>query len=354
MISNICREKNRDNERGGLIGTAFVARDLMSVVDALGEDGMLRFWGERWWPVFPNPGRGELTALPYPGLSYGSVLGATVAAMFPSRIDRLVLDGVVNSHNYYHRLGIDVDQLLSADSAFRAILAECIRVGPERCALASVNSTAAELEDTLINFAETFKASPVAAGSSVIDYRLIKELLFVVIKYPSDIANAAMHINNLLTGTNLTAAAEYYNSLMGGLATGNDDAVWGIKCSDTFPRYDELAGVMPDVERMLETSELFGSLIASIATQCATWPFVAKERYDGRFEGIRTPTPALFIGNTYDPVTPVVNAKNMSAGFEGSVVVEQRGFGVRLLFSLSPSEPISPKFRNGHESRLLT
>lgn len=35
------------------------------------------------------------------GLSYGSALGATVAAMFPDRMDRLVLDGVVNIHNYY-------------------------------------------------------------------------------------------------------------------------------------------------------------------------------------------------------------------------------------------------------------
>jgi len=34
------------NATGNLIGTAFVARDLMSVVDALGEDGMLRYWGE--------------------------------------------------------------------------------------------------------------------------------------------------------------------------------------------------------------------------------------------------------------------------------------------------------------------
>ena len=31
---------------GPYIGTAFVARDLISVVDALGEDGMLRYWGE--------------------------------------------------------------------------------------------------------------------------------------------------------------------------------------------------------------------------------------------------------------------------------------------------------------------
>lgn len=41
--ANICYEKA--NNIGGLIGTAFVARDLMSVVDALDEDGKLRYWG---------------------------------------------------------------------------------------------------------------------------------------------------------------------------------------------------------------------------------------------------------------------------------------------------------------------
>lgn len=34
------------NKTGELIGTAFVARDFMSVVDALNEDGKLRYWGE--------------------------------------------------------------------------------------------------------------------------------------------------------------------------------------------------------------------------------------------------------------------------------------------------------------------
>jgi hypothetical protein len=34
------------NETGRYIGTAFVARDHMRVVDALGEDGMLRYWGQ--------------------------------------------------------------------------------------------------------------------------------------------------------------------------------------------------------------------------------------------------------------------------------------------------------------------
>lgn len=34
------------SETGELIGTAFVARDMIQVVDALKEDGMLRYWGK--------------------------------------------------------------------------------------------------------------------------------------------------------------------------------------------------------------------------------------------------------------------------------------------------------------------
>jgi hypothetical protein len=31
---------------GTLLGTAFTARDMVRIVDALGEDGLLRYWGE--------------------------------------------------------------------------------------------------------------------------------------------------------------------------------------------------------------------------------------------------------------------------------------------------------------------
>ncbi|KAK4152578.1 TAP-like protein-domain-containing protein [Chaetomidium leptoderma] len=326
-LTNVCQEKNKGSQNPEFLGTAFVARDLMSVVDALGEDGLLRFWG----------------------FSYGSLLGATVAAMFPSRMDRVILDGVVNARNYYYRLGIDVDQLLSADDAFRAVLSQCIEAGPDKCALASVNSNAADLETTLLRVADDFGKSPVAAGTTVINSRLVMELYFVVIKYTSGLATTAMHINNLVAGTNLTEVADYYNSLMTGVAMGDDDAFYGIKCSDTFPRAYTLSDLMPDVERIIETSEIFGASLAGLTTQCATWPWKAKEMYSGPFEGIKTKSPVLFFGNTYDPVTPLANAKNMSAGFEGSVFVEQYGFGHATIsqFSNCTAQIVQTYFANG-------
>lgn len=43
-LAEACAENAADV--GSLVGTAFAARDMMQIVDALDEDGMLRFWGE--------------------------------------------------------------------------------------------------------------------------------------------------------------------------------------------------------------------------------------------------------------------------------------------------------------------
>lgn len=51
----------------------------MQIVDQLQEDGKLRYWG----------------------FSYGTLLGSTLLAMFPDKVDKIILDGVVNPANYY-------------------------------------------------------------------------------------------------------------------------------------------------------------------------------------------------------------------------------------------------------------
>lgn len=43
LLVDKCYERNKDI--GNLVGSAFVARDMIQIVDALGEDGLLRYWG---------------------------------------------------------------------------------------------------------------------------------------------------------------------------------------------------------------------------------------------------------------------------------------------------------------------
>jgi hypothetical protein len=51
IFADLCYERKKDI--GQFVGTAFGARDLMSVVDALDEDGMLRYWGKKHtWVLF--------------------------------------------------------------------------------------------------------------------------------------------------------------------------------------------------------------------------------------------------------------------------------------------------------------
>jgi len=80
VLSGLCL--SRLQEIGPYVGMASVARDIMAIVDSLDEDGLLRYWG----------------------ISGGTTMGATVAAMFPDRMDKVVLDGVMNVHEYYNSL----------------------------------------------------------------------------------------------------------------------------------------------------------------------------------------------------------------------------------------------------------
>lgn len=47
-MTALCENSTHAKEVGELIGTAYTARDMMQIVDALGEDGLLRYWGMQY------------------------------------------------------------------------------------------------------------------------------------------------------------------------------------------------------------------------------------------------------------------------------------------------------------------
>ena len=146
----------------------------MQVVDALasdGEDGMLR----------------------YLGISYGTALGATVAAMFPDRVDRVVLDGVLNMDQYY--AGKELQQVTETDNTWAGFFSRCVET-PKLCALAQSHPalSAKELQHKVNDLLKTVRYRPIPLGLSVVDYSWLKTLIFtgmyVLQACDSDGANA--------------------------------------------------------------------------------------------------------------------------------------------------------------------
>ena len=57
-----------------------------------------------------------------------------------------------------------------------------------------------------------------------------------------------------------------------------------------------------------------------------TWPIVAKERHFGNYTS-QTRHPILYIGNDYDPVTPLLYARKMATLFPGAAVLRVKAYG---------------------------
>lgn len=104
-------------------------------------------------------------------------------------------------------------------------------------------------------------------------------------------------------------------------------ALWGIKCSDKTTRASNLTQIRPYLSSSWSVSRLLGDVSDGFEAACAQWEMSAKEHYNGDFHA-KTSQPILLIGNTNDPITPLSAAHNMSAGFEGSVVLQQNSSAV--------------------------
>ncbi|KIV83824.1 hypothetical protein PV11_05815 [Exophiala sideris] len=337
---------NRTGGIGELVGTAFVARDMARIVDALGEDGLLRYWG----------------------FSYGTALGATFSAMFPEKVDKVVLDGNVNVQEYYsgwygpdltiekrliltdfHR---ETQALVDLDGVVQGFFDGCI-ASPDSCPLARAGETADDVYNTVEAMLTRLKYNPIAVTllneTTVVTYSSVKTFMFNMLYRPRTWPLVATLLDYLVDD-NASLYVDARSQLRGnGTAGDSPDAITAIRCGDTAFRTDSLADLMPFEQQVVPTST-WGGLDFGLDNimNCAPWMEKAKEVYSGDWD-IKTKNPLLLIGNTYDPVTPLVSAQNNSAAFPGSVVLQHNGYGHTSLAqpSLCTAEAVQAYFING-------
>ncbi|EEU34243.1 uncharacterized protein NECHADRAFT_85518 [Fusarium vanettenii 77-13-4] len=284
----------KQNKTGQFLGTSFVARDMMQIVDALDEDGMLRYWG----------------------ISYGTYLGAVAANMFPDKIDKMMLDAVVNPFDW--RINHDFESLTDTDATLSRFCQECVEAR-DVCPLAG-KLNAKDLEKKLYKFFDDLRLEPIVFQGVILDYKSIKALLYGNLKYPetwqmmSRILDAMMKRDSKL----LEALG---GDGGGGGSSMTKESHWGIRCSDMTGQTDDVHDVIPILNKRWDTNRFAADVIEDVVMRCSRWKLPAKERYEGDFKA-KTKNSILVIGQTSDPITPMASARNLAGTLEGSVLLE--------------------------------
>ncbi|KIM42722.1 hypothetical protein M413DRAFT_444393 [Hebeloma cylindrosporum] len=292
------------------INTDQTARDMLSIVEAHGRS-KIQYWG----------------------FSYGSVLGAAFASMFPDKIERLVIDGVVDSENYYATLWSN--NLLDTDKVMESFYTGCADAGPYLCPFWASSPDDIERNLTALYDSLRSRPLPVKTGASygIFDYGFLRSIVFSALYNPySSFPVLARGLAELAAGNPQQLFERVVpppfecscDSPERAFASVRDSQA-AVLCNDGNDVPEDLKSTEEYFE-MLTKASSWSEIWARIRVGCIGWPKFPKDHFQGPFEG-NTSHPILLVGNTADPVTPLWAAKKMSRGFPGSVVLTQDSAG---------------------------
>ncbi|KAM3558970.1 hypothetical protein ARSEF4850_004357 [Beauveria asiatica] len=198
--------QQRFGDFGRFLSTTFAALDLEGIRNSLGEDDLSAYF-----------------------VSYGTAVGQTYAAMFPDKVGRMVLDGNVYFKDY-RTLGMDSYNSFAnvTDVWVDGFLGECVRAGPDKCALAQSKEgdnrpvTLENLQARMESLVQSLAKAPIPAylestGPMLITYSEFVKVLYPALYLPTTWASVASMLRELERG-NTTAAAKRISSFQSGPA----------------------------------------------------------------------------------------------------------------------------------------
>ena len=222
------------------VGTVDVARDMDRLRQALGDTG-----------------------LTYMGQSYGTLLGLTYAALFPTHIRAMVLDSVIDPALSFNQ--ITAGQAAGFEGVLNAFFTWC--AASSDCAWHTGSDPTATLQ-ALLTAAATSPA-PAGGGSSVGVGQLYDALLEDLYSQ-SDWPQLGQALADDAAGNGAPAAAQSNQYNTGG-SDNADDAGTAIDCLD-HPVSHDLATYGALADSLQASAPIFGPLLAWGEAGCAVWP----------------------------------------------------------------------------------
>lgn len=373
---------------GKYLSTPQVAADMVAIIEALGE------WREneahKVLKIGRSCGKGTSELLErtkwtkgqekllYMGFSYGTLLGATFSTLYPDKVGRVFLDGVVDAEDYY--LGTWLSNLVDTDLIIGSFFKQCSEAGPLKCPLWSEDGIEG-IRQRYHSLLDKLKQDPLsvdAHGKYSADVITLSDAMNIVrqaVYQPYEWFPKLARYFDLLTkgnGSELAAlkqdgrvtscqspacsanpyAPECYDHAA---ETFKAEMSAGILCTDGPA--DQLRWESGDHyakwHALREQSRALGDYWAEITMYCANWnvrPAWNFSWVDSAGTGsIKTAFPLLFGSTQRDPVTPLRNAQKMQRKFVGSglIALEDDGHCSMLKPSLCLARTVSRYFQKG-------
>ncbi|KAF8902292.1 TAP-like protein-domain-containing protein [Mucidula mucida] len=271
------------------IGTDDVARDMLRITEANGQDDLL-YWG----------------------VSYGTAIGATFASLFPVSDWR--------------------NAILDTDKTMQTFYNGCHAAGPELCAFYA--SSPPEIEANLNALYASVLASPVPVYSpsspayGIVDYRVLRNAVRAALYAPyASFTTLAQGLAQLAAGNGSSIYQMQLDSAPFECGSSNSTSTYlntlevlvAVSCGDGVEITNSVTELQ-DYWTELSGISSFSDAMIWVRATCAGWKVHREDRFLGPVSG-NTSFPLLFIGNTADPVTPLASANKTSAGFSGSAVL---------------------------------
>jgi len=259
--------------------------------------------------------------LSYFGASYGTLLGATYADLFPENVGRMVLDGAIDPS-----LSVEETSLVQAkgfETALRAYVGRCVDAGS--CFLgddvdAGVSRIRSFLDEVDQRPLDTSGDRQLASGNAVLGIwaPLYDE------EYWSLLDMALKSAFNGDGTTLLTLSDAYTSRGPEGYLDNSLEALYAINCLEPGKSIP-MSQVPGRIETFEQASPTFGAIFAYGLASCAGWPFQNDDvREPINAEGA---APILVIGTTRDPATPLEWAEGLASQLESGILVRRDGDG---------------------------
>jgi pimeloyl-ACP methyl ester carboxylesterase len=273
------------------VGTVDTAQDLDRIRAAVG-DAQLTFIGH----------------------SYGTLLGATYAGLFPTHVRAMVLDGAIDP-----ALGTTqyaADQAASLESELQSFLTWC--AGDPGCPWRPPGDPTV----ALLNLIQASRTQPLSVtGGSAAGPSEIYDALLAGLESQTSWPTLAAALAQAEQG-NGSAAVSMSDRYETGGSTNGATAEQAIDCLD-HPVDRNPANYPALAASIGETAPVFGPLLAWGLLGCATWP-VLPTRIPAPASDPGAP-PILVVGTTGDPVTPYRWAVSLAKELTGGALLTWQG-----------------------------